>query len=230
MKSIKKIDLNDILIYNFYINLDKRPDRKQDIEIELKKFGIINPIRFKGIENNIGSIGCCESHIKILEKAKESNYPCVFIFEDDVKFLDHKETYNKLDRILNSGLGWDVILLGGNNYKPYTKISDDIVKVNNCQSRASYLVNSNYYDKLLQNFKEGLVNMKKSIKNHMLMNKLSSTDFKGERKYRGDQCWKELQKKDNWYLIIPLKVIQKPSMSDIEKKPVNYKHVMMSLS
>jgi len=64
-------------------------------------------------------------------------------------------TYNKLDKVLKSDLDWDVILIGGNNLKPYTIINDDLVKISNCQTSTAYIIKANYYDKLIKNLKEG---------------------------------------------------------------------------
>jgi hypothetical protein len=47
--------------------------------------------------------------------------------------------------------------------------------------------------------------------------------------YAIDKYWFRLQEKDNWFLIIPLTVIQREDYSDIEKKPANYKKVMLDL-
>jgi hypothetical protein len=48
--------------------------------------------------------------------------------------------------------------------------------------------------------------------------------------YAIDKYWLRLQKRDNWYLIIPLKVIQKTGYSDIRKVNVNYTALMTDLN
>lgn len=207
--------LTNLLQYNYYINLKHRKDRKEETEKQLKSFGITKPNRFEAVKCHIGAIGCSTSHLKVLKSAKKNNFPCVFIFEDDVEFINPKETYNKLEKILNSNLSWDVIFLGGNNAIPYTKISNDLIKVTNCQTRTAYLVNSSYYDKLIKNFEESLKNLKKPL------------GFKREN--RGDIHWKKLQRIDKWYIITPLQVFQKPSFSDIERRNVDYRYQMKSL-
>ena len=47
------------------------------------------------------------------------------------------------------------------------------------------------------------------------------------RFYAIDIWWKQLQKKDNWYLLIPLNIIQMTGFSDIEKRMTNYSNVML---
>ena len=47
--------------------------------------------------------------------------------------------------------------------------------------------------------------------------------------YAIDKFWFHLQKKDNWFLIIPLTVTQKEDYSDIEKRYTNYTKSMLDL-
>jgi adenylate kinase len=47
--------------------------------------------------------------------------------------------------------------------------------------------------------------------------------------YAIDKFWFALQKTDKWYLIIPPTVVQREDYSDIEKKVINYKEIMIDL-
>jgi glycosyl transferase, family 25 len=209
----QKIDINDILKNNYYINLEHRKDRNIHTINELKKIGITNPNRFNAIKKDNGAIGCYMSHNEVLKKAKNNNWNYVTIFEDDILFLKPKETLEKLDKIVNSDINWDVIILGGNNYQPYKKINDDCIKVNNCQTTTAYIVKKSYYDTLINHWHEGLQKL------------IETNDTK---KYALDIYWKILQKKDNFLLIIPLNVVQKEDYSDIEKQYVNYVNLMLN--
>jgi hypothetical protein len=53
------------------------------------------------------------------------------------------------------------------------------------------------------------------------MKEPSNNDFKI------DKYWFKLQREDNWYLIIPLTVVQKEDYSDIEKKVTNFQKYML---
>ena len=44
-----------------------------------------------------------------------------------------------------------------------------------------------------------------------------------------DKFWFILQRESNWFLIIPLTVVQKEDYSDIEKKHVNYTKIMQDI-
>jgi hypothetical protein len=104
------------------------------------------------------------------------------------------------------------VLLAGNNMLPYKPYDECSIQVFNCQTTTGYIVKKNYYDKLINNFKSGIQNLMKDPTNN---------DFKI------DKYWFKLQREDNWYLIIPLTVVQKEDYSDIEKKVTNFKKYML---
>ena len=195
-----------------YINLERRCDRKQTVIKELHKIGVENPICFKAVELENGALGCSMSHLKCVENAKKNNYDYVLICEDDIEFTNPKLVLNQLETFLSSNINWDVILLAGNNMLPYTPVNDVCIKVLNCQTTTGYIVKNIYYDKLINNFKTGIQNLLKQPTNN---------DFKI------DKYWFRLQREDNWYLIIPLTVVQKEDYSDIEKKVTNFKKYML---
>ena len=99
-----------------------------------------------------------------------------------------------------------MVLVAGNNNYPYNKVDDCCIQVRNCQTATGYLVKSHYYNYLIENYKVGLSN-------------LINTNI--YNLYAIDQYWKYLQKKDKWFLIIPLSVIQRNDYSDIEKTEVD---------
>jgi len=70
----------------FYINLDYRLDRKQNVINELNKIGLTGT-RFNAIKNQIGAIGCTMSHLEILKMAQKEDMDHVLIVEDDISFL-----------------------------------------------------------------------------------------------------------------------------------------------
>lgn len=196
-----------------YINLDKRTDRKEHILNELKKIGVEDATRFKAIELENGAVGCSMSHLKCLEFAKKENYEMVFICEDDIQFLHPDMFLTQLKLFLDSSfLKWDNVLVAGNNMIPYIPISDFCIKVFNCQTTSGYIVKKSYYDKLIQNYKEGIQKLLKDPSNN---------------DYKIDKYWFKLQREDNWYLIIPLSIVQKEDYSDIEKKVTNFSKYML---
>jgi glycosyl transferase family 25 len=156
-----------------YINLDRRVDRRVEIEKELSQYFPIEKIqRFSAIYNDHGGIGCTRSHIAVLEMAKEKGWKNYLVVEDDAIFTNFGNSYPILERLVQNK--YDVIVLGAvvqkldmSNYKLYSG-----------HTTTAYLVNNHYYDTLLSNFKEGL--------NGFLLTGQYHT-------YAIDQYWKRLQ-------------------------------------
>jgi len=199
-------------IHVIYINLEKRPDRKISAVNELRKIGVNDPICFKAIELENGALGCSMSHLKCMENAKKNNYEYVFICEDDIEFTNPSLFLSQMQKFWKSNIDWDVILVAGNNMIPYVPVIDYCIQTLNCQTTTGYIVKQNYYDKLIDNFKTGIQKLINEPTNNL---------------YKIDKYWLSLQRKDNWFLIIPLSVVQKENYSDIEKKITNFKTYML---
>ena len=198
----------------FYINLASRPDRKQHVELQMQQLGI-QVERFNAVKLPNGALGCSMSHLKCLEIAKKFGWPHLLIVEDDILFLKPKLFKTQMSKFLSTHKSWDTILIGGNNVPPYQAIDDTCVKVGSCQTTTGYLVNGHYFDTLIDNFRAGIKLLLENPSQHVL--------------YAIDKYWFQLQKRDNWYLIIPLSVTQREDYSDIEKRATNYVAAMLDL-
>ena len=206
----------DDIKHIYYINLEHRKDRKDNVEKELQKINLINEKvkRFNAIKMQNGAIGCSMSHLKCLEQAKKLDLPHIFICEDDIEFINPSLLINQLNKFLKSKIEWDVILVAGNNMVPYNPINDHCIQVANCQTTTGYIVKNNYFDKLIANYKEGI--------------QLFLRNQDKKQLYAIDKYWLQLQKQDKWYLIIPLSVVQRVDYSDIEGKTTNFQNYMLN--
>ena len=209
MKSITDIK------HGFYINLESRTDRKAQVEEQLSNVGLTCAQRFNAVKLDDGRVGCSMSHLKCLSIAKEQKWPHVLICEDDIEFLNPGLFINQMNRFLSKHNNWDVVLLAGNNMPPYTRDGDECIKVARCQTTTGYLVNGHYYDTLIQNIKNSIVNLLREPANHI--------------NYAIDRYWFALQQRDNWYLLTPLTVVQREGYSDIEKRVTNFVKAMTDL-
>ena len=144
----------------YYINLDHRIDRKKHIEKQLDDLEW-KYTRFSAIKHEIGAIGCSMSHLKLLEYAKENNLDYIVIIEDDMTITDMDLFKTQLNKVLNSNINYDVLLLGGNSHPipQYQYISDFCIRTFNCKTTIGYIVKKYFYNILIQNFKEGLDNL-----------------------------------------------------------------------
>lgn len=197
-----------------YINLERRKDRNANAINELKKLGLNNVTRFNAIENSNGAIGCSLSHIKCIEIAIQNNYDYVLICEDDISVLNVELFLTNANKFLNSDLEWDVALIAGNNTLPFKPVSEFCIQVYNCLTTTGYIVKKQYYTNLLNNFKEGVLQL---IKNP-----------NDRKNYAIDKHWLKLQLIDKWYLIIPPTITQIDGYSDIEKKNISYSNFMLN--
>ncbi len=189
-----------------YINLEYRKDRNIHSINEIKKLGV-EPNRFNAIRMKVGIVGAVMSHMKCVQEAKEKGLPYICIFEDDLVIKNPDKLKRKVDKLFNKD--WDILMLGGNNFKPFTEFAD-YIKVNKCFCLTGYIVKEHYYDTLLNNFKEGCELLLKT----------------NNRDYSLDMYNHHLQRRDNWYLITPIQIYQRPDYSDIENKNVDYKNLM----
>jgi glycosyl transferase family 25 len=198
----------------FYINLSSRPDRKQHVENQLKKIGLIAE-RFNAIKMTNGAIGCSMSHLKIIETAKANDWDHILIVEDDILFTNPTLFVKQFNKFLSNHKSFDVVLIAGNNVPPFKVIDDTCVKVTKCQTTTGYLVQKHYYDVLINNYKTGILNLMKNPDKPIM--------------FAIDKYWFNLQQIHNWYLITPLTVTQREDYSDIEKRATNYTPAMLDL-
>ena len=211
---------NKYLLENvYYINLEERVDRKVLVETELKKMKWKYE-RFNAIKHARGIIGCCMSHLAVVEMAKEKDLDYVVILEDDIQFLQ-PERYNKMlidfrNFIESNSLDYDVLLIATNildKVNGVIPINNYIYRVKASYSAAGYIVKKHYYDKIIANYKEGL---RLLIENPTVSGK-----------YEFDVYWIKLQMVDKWLILYPRTVNQRESYSDILKCMTDYtKHMI----
>jgi hypothetical protein len=196
----------------FYINLEKRLDRRQYVEKELSSIGIPKHKieRYKAIENKNGAIGCTLSHIMCIKMAIQRGLDNVMIVEDDICFTDKEFMKKSFSKIFN--YSFDVFMLGVNLFD-YQPIDDTMIRVLGAGTTTGYIVQKHYFETLLANYKKGL-------------ELLIKTNDKSQ--YCIDSYTiRTLQHSDNWMTFRKLTVSQLADYSDIEKQNVNYDVYML---
>lgn len=189
---------------SFYINLDERSDRRLQFEEELQKMNIVVE-RFPAIKHDIGTIGCTESHLMVLKKARDLKLESVTIFEDDFQFLVSREEYDQV--LSNLPHDYDVVMLSYNmrQSEPFNEMFGKVIEV---QTASGYIVHSRFYDKLINRLEEGLV--------------LFKNNPSDQHSFINDQYWKPLQTVSNWYYSLKRVGIQRPSFSNLQNCFVDY--------
>lgn len=192
----------------FYINLDRRTDRKEQIEAEFSKMGI-QAERFPAISHSMPAIGCGLSHLEVLKMARNRGYDSVCIFEDDFEFLVSKE---KMQSILNSiPEDFDVVMLS--YYLIETESYDALFgRVKAATTASGYIVNRRMYDRLIENLEYAMKMLIKEMSTMLLPI------------YSCDQYWKVLQPSSKWLYSIERVGHQRPSYSDLVGGHVSYNY------
>jgi len=182
----------------FYINLDARTDRRQEIEGELGSLGL--PFeRFPAFKTSPGIIGCGQSHSGVVKEAKARGYKNVLVLEDDFMLLVSKEEFwALLEKALEEVPDYDVIMLGYAVNRSYPH-SETLMKVLDAQAGSGYLVNEKFYDTLIATWDAGTA-------------KLIQTGQHWD--YACDQIWKTIQPAAAWYAFTRRIGKQRPSFAD----------------
>lgn len=202
--SVEK-ELWDFVDKAVYINLDHRTDRNEHMKHMISTFG--NKVsRYTAIKTSYGLIGCVMSHIEVLRDAIKNNYKNILVLEDDAEWNNFDEGYSTLKKL--SSQSYDVILLGGS----FVSCDPVSYKLFSAQTTTAYLVNNHYFQILLDNFTEGFKQLIQEPSQH--------------EKYALDMYWKQLQQKDNWFIVNPPLVYQRPDYSDICNANVDYRNLM----
>jgi hypothetical protein len=188
----------------FYINLDRRTDRRAEVEKEFADRGLVVE-RFPAIEYSPPTIGCNLSHIEVLKLARGRGYESVMIFEDDFQFVVSKEEWTQL--IARLPKSYDVVMMGYNTIEP-SPYDDTFVRVRGAQTTSGYIVHSRFYDTLIARWEEGAELFKQSPHLDWI--------------YLLDQYWKPLQPNADWFAYKVRIGRQRPGFSDLAGQFVEY--------
>lgn len=160
--------LNEFFEEAFYINLDRRTDRREQFEAEMKAVGLEGwATRVPAVPYHKGlhakpdcdqcdkHAACGLMHRAIIQNAKERGLRNVLIFEDDIKFYNEgpepgiaiiEKSISQLSKIGQ----WDVIHLSAftvENELP--RITPNLITTPTCLTAHAYGINSSAYDYLL---------------------------------------------------------------------------------
>jgi GR25 family glycosyltransferase involved in LPS biosynthesis len=199
----------------YYINLDRRPERNEQLKKELAKTNIdpkkINRISACDIPS-LGALGCTKSHIDALTRflqTDDSIQTCI-ILEDDFGFIqDQKFINDSINQFLVDFKDkWDVFYLALNLLQPEKTEQPYVIRVIRAFTTAAYVVHKKFAPRLLENFKESAFLLEKEGRYVPI---LCLDNYMGR-----------LQATSKWYAFTKRIGLQLPSYSDIEMRNVNY--------
>jgi glycosyl transferase family 25 len=194
-------------MHSFYINLDRRVDRRIQFETECARMGIAVE-RFSAIAHSVPALGCAVSHVEVLKLARDRGYDRVCIFEDDFEFLVSREEYAAVVDAIPADA--DVVMLGWYLYEtqPY---NDTFGRVLDATTASGYIVSRNFYDRLIARLEEGATLFKANLHTHDAVSK-----------YINDQYWRRIQPSALWLHTRKRVGRQRPSYSDLVGSQVAY--------
>lgn len=194
--------LNDFFDKVFCINLERRKDRKIQMEVEFTKHGIEAefvkavdarlmsvPIRVSedGTVIQKGYFGCLLSHLHVVKEAKRRGYKNYLVLEDDA---DMDENFQKLfsEFIKRVPKDWDMLYFGGNHMEKPKMIADNVATISKTYTTHAYSVSDKMYDVLIE-----------------ALDKIEKLDI----------SLSKLHKKHHCYVFQPHLIMQRESHSDI---------------
>jgi hypothetical protein len=194
-----------------YINLDRRADRRAEIEAELDRLGVPaeKRLRFPAIASPWGWVGCTKSHCEVVRMANAAGWSRVWILEDDWTATVSPEVFHKA--LSNPTIPtWDVLMVSS-----YVQASEPVSECPlvrrgyNIQTASSYIVNGSFYDRLLGNLEEAVRGAESGGNHWDCIN---------------DQYWKRLQadRTTTWLYFSPALGKQRASHSDLTGRYEDY--------
>jgi len=214
--------INEFVDKIFYINLDRRSDRRTVIEKALTDNGIIaerwpaqngNPHGYsKGLLS--AEVGCLCSHLALIRHCKEQDYKRVLILEDDAEVLPKFE-WHFSERVRGVPNSWTMIYMGGNHTltDPDAKSAHPIpgskyvIKCCYTLTTHAYILKNEAYDVIINALAPPDKVFNESLR--------QSLDL-----YYAELQWKRLV---NAYAFYPALITQSDGYSDIQQQHVSYK-------
>jgi GR25 family glycosyltransferase involved in LPS biosynthesis len=200
----------------YYINLDHRKDRRNEIESELDKLGVPESkrVRIPGVEKpGFGILGCGLAHKKAIETFLASPHKNCLLFEDDFTFtLDMEYVHFLLNGIFEQKISFDCIMLAGCILKVEPTEYPFLQKVIDVHTASGYLITKEFAPVLLESYTEST---------RLLEDTYQTTGVKSIS-YHNDIWWKRYQPYYNWFILNPRLGEQRESFSDNLERDLKY--------
>lgn len=149
-------DLNTFFPDKVCINLERRSDRWQRMQVRFAHHGIRDVARFEALDGLSipipstwddfpGSYACLRSHLAVVENAYKSRSSSVLIIEDDVIFHpDLRRVFSEYIKELPDD--WDMLFFGALHGEPPTPVTKHIVKLTHSLSTYAYALKHTIYE------------------------------------------------------------------------------------
>lgn len=156
------VTINDIKIADlgFYINLDRRTDRKEHLEKNLKEYNITGVERQPARENtSTTQLNLVNTNFDLYKKFLSTDAETLLVLEDDCKFLPSikQDTKEIFENIYNTE--WDLFWIGGINRKPPIFYKNNCYQVSSPSYAQSYIIKRRMAEDVLKYFDPNWCNL-----------------------------------------------------------------------
>jgi len=205
--------INQVFPNKVCINLDRRPERWEQMQHKFRQHGIDSVRRFPAFDGETatipahwdstpGAYGCLLSHLEVVREARRLGFPSVLIFEDDVVFDDQLEQkFSEYSRQLPAD--WDMLFFGALHKDELIKVSENIGRITQSNSTYACVIRDTVYD--------AFIDLNSKSNNVLDVNSLA------------------LQKQFNCYCFLPHLAWVEVAHSDAQEKMVDHWYLRESL-
>lgn len=206
-----KMEFIDHIIY---INLDRRTDRRQEIEEEFRKYNIPPQkiTRYSAIDySDRPEVACAMSHVGVLTQASIMPIKNVLILEDDFEFLENPEESLRL--FFTSACqptDWDVVMLAYDikQARDHNSLVGQVIESSNA---AAYLIRKHAIPGLIKVISD---NIEPLLKTREHWN------------YMSDIVWSQLMKSGKWFYFIKPLGHQRKGYSDLSRMVIEHESIV----
>ncbi len=154
------VAINDAFPHKVCINLDRRPERWQQMRHKFERHGIHAVQRFAALDGDElklpphwthtpGAYGCLRSHVEVVSDARRRGAASVLIFEDDVVF-DPEFQEKFAARIEQLPHDWDMLFFGALHKDEPVSVADHIVRLTRSNSTYAYALRETVFDAFIE--------------------------------------------------------------------------------
>lgn len=153
-------EINEAFPYKVCINLDRRPERWQQMQLKFEQHGIHSVRRFPALDGDTlnipahwihtpGAYGCLRSHVQVVCEARQLGLSRVLIFEDDVVFDPHlQEKFRSYIEQLPPN--WDMLFFGALHKGDPVKVAENIARLTRSNSTYAYVLRDTVFDAFIE--------------------------------------------------------------------------------
>ena len=153
-------DINEAFPHKFCINLDRRPERWEQMRSKFERCGVEGVQRFAAVDgqqaivpagwtDSPGAYGCLRSHLEIIEEARRRGWPNVLIFEDDAA-LDPELNEKFSSYFEQVPSDWEMLHFGANHMAEPVGVSANTVRITSANSTFAYALNAAVFDAFIE--------------------------------------------------------------------------------